>query len=527
MTIAHPMATIPQSDATMAVSAAPEGVPTNLQKVITTRQFVLMALSSSIGAGLLLSTGQALAVGGPAPLLIAFAVVGLAVWITMCNLGELSTNFPVKGSFYEYSVRFISPGWGFAMGWNYVVNLVFIVPFEIIVIIMCMRFWSLHVSTFVLIPLFIFGFVLIYCFGARFYAEAENVFGALKILVITIFVATALAMLARSVPTDPRPVDRLALENWQTGAFRNGAPGFLFAFATAGIAYGGTEMLGLTAAECRSPYRVMKLASGLVAGRVVLLYLVPVLMLGLVLTVDPYLTTAPNGSNKTKDLISPFVVAVSQANIPVLPDLINAIIIVAIFSMANATIFASSRALQAISARGMGPAFCARLYQNRPVGALAVVFAFSLLSFAKATPHGDDVFVWLLSLASCSNYLTWCSICVAQVRCRLALKRQGRSFDNPDAYRSPVGIAGSVFAIITFVFGLAAQIAAAAKSPLPSPPPVASSFVGLLVVVVFWVGYLICNPKDMLLVPLNRIDLGPKEPVPNLVGTVETRHAAL
>lgn len=32
--------------------------PTCLKKVITTRQFVLMALGSSIGAGLLLSTGQ-------------------------------------------------------------------------------------------------------------------------------------------------------------------------------------------------------------------------------------------------------------------------------------------------------------------------------------------------------------------------------------------------------------------------------------------------------------------------------------
>ncbi|KAI1306144.1 amino acid permease/ SLC12A domain-containing protein [Xylaria venustula] len=562
------MATNSEGDAIMAVPTAPKPVPTSLQKVITTRQFVLMALSSSIGAGLLLSTGQALAVGGPAPLLIAFAVVGLAVWITMCNLGELSTNFPVKGSFYEYSVRFISPGWGFAMGWNYVVNLVFIVPFEIIVIIMCMHFWSLHVSTFVLIPVFILGLAVIYSFGARFYAEAENIFGALKIIVIAIFVATALAILARSVPTDTRPVDRLALETWQTGAFLNGAPGFLFAFATAGIAYGGTEMLGLTAGECRSPQRVM-LASGLVAVRVVLLYLLPVLMLGLVLTVDPGPTTASKSANTTKELISPFVVAVSQANIPVLPDLMNAIIIVAIFSMANATselcpthadsiqgrkcvskalaphskacksrskrlwltstvaVFASSRALQAICTRGMGPAFCARLYRNRPLGALAVVFAFSLLSFAKATPHGDEVFVWLLSLASCSNYLTWCSICIAQVRCRLALKRQGRSFDNPDAYRSPVGIAGSLFAIGIFVFGLAAQITAAAQSPLSSPPPVSSSFMGLLVVVVFWVGYLAWKPKDVLLVPLDRIDLGPKEPVPNPLSAVGTGYAAV
>ncbi len=317
--------------------ALPDLAPTGLEEVITTRQFILMALGSSIGAGLLLSTGQALAVGGPAPLLIAFAVIGLAVWITMCNLGELSTNFPVKGSFYEFSVRFISPAWGFAMGWNYVINFVFVVPFEIIVMIMCIRFWNPDISASFLVPAFILGLSVIYLFGAKWYAEAENIFGALKIIVIAIFVVTAVCILAGGVPTDTRPAEHLAYKSWHTGAFKNGAPGFLFAFASAGMAYGGTEMLGLTAAECRSPRRVMKLASRLVAGRIMLLYLLPVLMLGLVLKIDLSPAGASNDDTTTKELISPFVVAVSEANIPVLPDFMNAVIVVAIFSMANAS----------------------------------------------------------------------------------------------------------------------------------------------------------------------------------------------
>ncbi|KAI1421182.1 amino acid permease/ SLC12A domain-containing protein [Xylaria sp. FL1777] len=507
------------------MAALQEPAPADFEKVITTRQFIFMALGSSIGAGLLLSTGQALAIGGPAPLFIAFAVVGLAVWITMCNLGELSTNIPMKGSFYEFSVRFISPAWGFAMGWNYVVNLVFVLPFEIIVMVMCARFWNPDISVSLLIPPFIVGLIVIYSFGARWYAEAENVFGALKIIIIAVFVVTAIYILVRDVPTDASSTEHMAYKSWHTGAFKNGVPGFLFAFTTAGMAYGGTEMLGLTAAECRFPQRVMKLASRLVAGRIILLYLLPVSMLGLVLKVDLGPVSASNDNNTTKELVSPFVLAVSQANIPMLPDLMNAVIIVAIFSMANASIFASSRALQAISARGMGPRFCARLYQGRPLGALAVVLTFSLLSFAKAAQHGDEVFVWLLSLASCSNYLTWSSICVAQVRCRLALQRQGKSFDDAEAYHSPVGIAGSVLAVAIFAFGLAAQIVAAA-SPLSSRAPVAASFIGLLVVTAFWIGYASCKRNDSLLVRLNIIEFGPIDPISNVVDTVETEHAA-
>ncbi|TGJ84727.1 hypothetical protein E0Z10_g4015 [Xylaria hypoxylon] len=504
-----------------------EPAQTGLKEVITTRQFIFMALGSSIGAGLLLSTGQALAVGGPAPLLIAFTLVGFAVWITMCNLGELSTNFPITGSFYEFSVRFISPSWGFAMGWNYVMNFVFVVPFEIIVMVMCARYWNPDVSVFLLVPVFISGLIVIYLFGARWYAEAENVFGILKIIVITIFVVATLCILARNVPTDTRPAEQLAYNSWRTEAFKNGAPGFLFVFMSTGMAYGGTEMLGLTAAECRYPRRVMGIASKLVASRITLLYLLPVLMLGLVLKIDLLPAAADDDDTTTKELISPFVLAISQAGIPVLPDVMNAIIVVAIFSMANASIFASSRALQAISARGMGPRFCARLYRDRPLGALVVVFTFSLLSFAKATKHGDEVFVWLLSLASCSNYLTWFSICVAQIRCRLALKRQVRILDDPETYRSPFGIAGSVLAVGIFAFGLSAQIAAAAKSPLLSPPPVASSFIGLLVALVFWVGYMVFNRDSTLLVPLSMIELGPKDPVFVAMHAVETEHASV
>ncbi|CAJ2503165.1 Uu.00g105590.m01.CDS01 [Anthostomella pinea] len=480
----------------------------SLKKVITTRQFIFMALSSSIGAGLLLSTGQALAVGGPAPLFIGFAVVGLAVWITMCSLGELSTNFPVKGSFYEYSVWFISPSWGFSMGWNYVMNFICIVPFEVIVMVLVAHFINPGLPAEYLIPGFLVALMLIYVFGARWYAEAENVFGVLKMLVFTIFIMTAFFIVADAVPTDPRPASELGWHIWKNEAFKNGWAGFLFVFMSAGMAYGGTEMLGFTAAECVNPRKVMGLASRLVAGRVVGLYLLPILMVGLVLSIPLEDTAKEHTDTKT----SPFVLAVARAGIPVLPQIMNGIILVAIFSMANASVFASSRALRAISSQGMGPKFCGLVKWDRPVGALIVVFLFSLLAFAKVSPDGDNVFTWLLALASASNYFTWMSICLCQIRCRLAIRKRGLDQHTVlPSYRSPFGIYGSVFAMLVFVFGLVAQIAAAVKSPLPSPPPVFASMLGIVVVAVFWVGYMCWKRDWTLLVPLKDIDLETKD----------------
>jgi amino acid permease len=37
----------------------------------------------------------------------------------MQALAEMCVVYPVKGSFCAFSTRFISPAWGFAMGWNY------------------------------------------------------------------------------------------------------------------------------------------------------------------------------------------------------------------------------------------------------------------------------------------------------------------------------------------------------------------------------------------------------------------------
>ena len=65
-----------------------------------------------------INSGRLLSVAGPASLLIAFGIVGVAVFCTVHALGELAVLFPLSGSFSAYSTRFLDPAWGFAMGWK-------------------------------------------------------------------------------------------------------------------------------------------------------------------------------------------------------------------------------------------------------------------------------------------------------------------------------------------------------------------------------------------------------------------------
>lgn len=169
------------------------------------------------------------------------------------------------------------------------------------------------------------------------------------------------------------------------------------------MAYGGTEMLGLTAAECKQPRRVMPLASILVVGRLIICYLLPLFVVGLVL--KPSVFSEPQFA--ALHAVSPFVAAVQKAGIKTLPHVINAFIITAVFSMASSGFFASSRSLTAICKQGMGPRIFAKTTKGGlPRNSLLAVLVVAQLAWIIAAPNGSYIFEWLLALASTSNFFT-------------------------------------------------------------------------------------------------------------------------
>ena len=50
------------------------------------------------GAGLFISSGRSLSIGGPASLLIAYSLIGLMLYCTVQALGEMAVLYPVAGS---------------------------------------------------------------------------------------------------------------------------------------------------------------------------------------------------------------------------------------------------------------------------------------------------------------------------------------------------------------------------------------------------------------------------------------------
>ena len=237
------------------------------------------------------------------------------------------------------------------------------------------------------------------------------------------------------------------------GAFQNGFNGFAGVFVIAAFSFAGTELVGLAAAESKNPRKSIPLATKQVFFRIFLFYIVNLFILGLIMkSTDPRLEKS-SGSNSRA---SPFVLAIQDAGVKILPSIFNAVIAISVLSVANSCTFGSTRTLQAMADRGMAPKFLAHIDKaGRPRWCVVIQLAFGLLGYIGAATNGSVVFNWLLALSGLSNFFIWGSCCLAHIRFRLAWKQRGYDL-NQIPYKAPFGIWGSAIGLTLNVVCLVA-----------------------------------------------------------------------
>lgn len=113
-----------------------------LSRSLKSRHLQMIAIGGSIGTGLFVGSGGSLSSGGPAALVIGFFLIGSMLFCTVHALGELSVRFPVAGAFATFATRFVYPAWGFAMGWNYVLQWIVAFPLELVAASMTVQYWK-------------------------------------------------------------------------------------------------------------------------------------------------------------------------------------------------------------------------------------------------------------------------------------------------------------------------------------------------------------------------------------------------
>lgn len=398
------------------------------------------------------------------------------------------------------------------MGWNYAMNWLIVLPFELTTAGITIAFWtdpnntgtpSINVG--VWITIFLVLIVAINFFGVKGYGEVEFVLGCIKVIAVVGFIILGVVIDCGGVPTDTRGY--IGAHYWHNpGAFRNGFKGFCSVFVTASFAFGGTELVGLAAAEAANPRKAIPKATKQVFWRITLFYVISLFLLGLIVPSDSdNLSKASGGATR----YSPFVLSFQLAGIKVLPSIFNAVITISVISVANSCTFASTRTIQALCARGMGPAIGAKVdKKGRPWVVLIVVLVFGLLAYINEASTGSTVFTWLLSISGLSNFFTWGSICYAHIRFRKAWAMNGRSTDDLP-FTAMFGVIGSWIGLALNILCLIAQFYVA-LFPIGGSPDAQAFFESYLaapVVLLFFVGYKLYYKQWTFGVKLSEIDV--------------------
>ncbi|KAJ5491422.1 amino-acid permease [Penicillium diatomitis] len=419
----------------VAVGSAPE--VKSLKRNLQGRHMQMIAIGGSIGAGLFVGTGSALQSGGPGALLICYLIVGAMLLLTVQALGELATVYPENGAFFTYCVRFINPAWGFAVGWDYAISWLIILPFEITAAGITIQFWRDDLNVGIWIAVFLTVLSLIQWFGVRGYGEVEFALGLMKIIAVIGFIILGIVIDCGGAPRG----GYIGTEYWRNpGAFTT-FPGFCSVFVTAAFAFSGTELAGLAAAEAANPAKSVPKATKQVFWRIMIFYVLATFVVGLIVPSNAdYLLNSSGANTKA----SPFVVSIQNAGIAGLPSVMNAVITISVISVANSATYGSSRTIQALAQRGMAPKIFAYVdSKGRPVYCVLLQIAFGFLAFInEASATGSVIFGWLLALSGINSLFVWGSICLAHVRFRAGWKHHGRDISEL-AYAAPFGVLGS------------------------------------------------------------------------------------
>lgn len=427
---------------------------TRLKRDLKARHTSMIALGGSLGTGLLIGTGTSLATAGPVSMLISYSFVGVLVFFVMSCLGEMASYIPLDG-FTSYASRYCDPALGFAVGYSYLFKYFILPPNQLTAAALVMQYWVDRdtVNPGVWITIFLVVIIIINSFGVKFFGEFEFWLSSFKVLVMLGLIILMFVIMLGGGPTH----DRLGFRYWKNpGAFKeysdaiSGDTGrfvsFSACFVYALFCYLGIELTGIVAAEAENPRKNIPKAVKLTMYRLIIFYVISIFLLGMcVASNDPKLIHAKTAS--TSAAASPFVVAIQNSGIEVLPHIFNACVLMFVFSACNSDLYVASRSLYSLAIDNKAPKFLATT--NRwgiPYYSLGVSVLFCLLAYMSVSSGSAKVFNYFVNVVSIFGVLSWICILITYICFDRAVRAQGVD-KSTFAYVAPFQPFGAWFAL--------------------------------------------------------------------------------
>ncbi|KAH8169386.1 amino acid permease domain-containing protein [Sarocladium implicatum] len=436
---------------------------TRLHRGLKARHITMIAIGGALGTGLIIGTGKALANAGPGSLFISYTFIGTIVFIVMSGLGEMAAWLPLSAGFTGYATRYCHPSLGFALGWTYWFKYIIVTPNQLTAAALTIQFWVDRdkVNPGVFVAIFLVLIVCINYFGGiKFFGEFEFWLSSFKVIIVLGIILFSLIIACGGGPDG----DARGFRYWNDpGAFAEWKPmregysttssdlkqflGFWSVMVNATFAYLGTELVGVTAGEAQNPRRSIPKAIKLTFYRILLFYCLSVFLVGMIVPYNSEELAFANSQSNPSAAASPFVVAAQLAGVKTLPHIINACILIFVFSAANSDLYIASRTLYGLASDEAAPAIFKKTDRRGvPYPALAVCTVFALLAFLNVSDDSREVFIHFVNLTTIFGILTWISLLVTHIYFIKARRAQNIAEDSLP-YKAPLGIWGTYIAL--------------------------------------------------------------------------------
>lgn len=105
---------------------------------------------------------------------------------------------------------------------------------------------------------------------------------------------------------------------------------------------------------------------------------------------------------------SPYVIAMKRLKTPILPHVVNALLLTTILSAGKAYTFSASRALHGLALTGKAPKIFRRVKRHGvPYLAVIMTVAIGAISYLSLSNGTAKVLSWILNLSTSSQCLNW------------------------------------------------------------------------------------------------------------------------
>ena len=418
-----------------------------LKRGLSARHIRFMALGSAIGTGLFYGSAAAIQMAGPA-VLLAYLIGGAAVFMVMRALGEMAVRDPVSGSFGHYASTYLGPMSGFILGWTYAFEMIIVCLADITAFGIYMGFWFPDVARWI----WVLGIVLLIgglnlC-SVKVFGEMEFWLSLLKVAAIVAMILAGFGIMlfgigsAGSVDAAATGISNL----WSFGGFMpNGVGGLIASFAVVMFAFGGIEIIGITAGEAKDPQRVIPKAINAVPLRILLFY---VLTLFVLMAIYPWTQIGTQGS--------PFVQIFDSLGISSAATILNIVVISAAVSAINSDIFGAGRMMFGLAQQGQAPKGFAQISRHGVPWMTVLVMGVTLLAGVVLNYLiPQDIFLIIASIATFATVWVWLMILVTQMAMRRSMSAEEvAQLKFPVPFWPYAPIAATAFMV--FIFGVLA-----------------------------------------------------------------------